>query len=55
MAGETRERFMKEYPQYLPPMDDEEAVFDQMVSIWSGRFTGKMKQKPSSNRRAGTK
>ena len=45
MARTTRKRFMKEYPGYLPQTDDEEAVFDQMVSIWSGRFTGKMKQK----------
>ena len=35
---------MKEYPEYLPKTDDEEAIFDQMVSIWAGRFTGKLKQ-----------
>ena len=44
-ARKTRERYMKEYPYYLPDTMDDEAVFDQMVSIWSGRFTGKMKQK----------
>lgn len=44
MASNTRKRFMKEYSEYLPQTGDEEAVFDQMVSIWSGRFTGKLKQ-----------
>lgn len=43
-ARKTRERFMKEYSAYLPITDDGEAVFDQMVSIWAGRFTGKLKQ-----------
>ena len=43
-ARKTRERFMKEYPAYLAITDDDEAVFDQMVSIWAGRFTGKLKQ-----------
>lgn len=43
-ARMTRERFMKEYAYYLPDTGDDEAVFDQMVSIWSGRFTGKMRQ-----------
>ena len=31
-------------PAYLPITDDDEAVFEQMVSIWTGRFTGKLKQ-----------
>lgn len=43
-ARRTRERFMKEYPEYLPKEADDETVFDQMVSIWAGRFTGKLKQ-----------
>ena len=43
-ARKTRERFMKEYPVYLPITDEDEAIFDQMVSIWAGRFTGKLKQ-----------
>ena len=43
-ARKTRERYMKEYPEYLDKADGEEAVFDQMVSIWAGRFTGKLKQ-----------
>ena len=43
-ASKTRERYMKEYPDYLDIADGEEAVFDQMVSIWAGRFTGKLKQ-----------
>lgn len=43
-ARRTRERFLKSYPAYFPITDDDEAVFDQMVSIWDGRFTGKLKQ-----------
>ena len=43
-ARKTRERFMKDYPAYLPRTDHDEAIFDQMVSIWAGRFTGKLKQ-----------
>ena len=43
-AMKTRERFMKDYSAYLPTTADDEAVFDQMVSIWAGRFTGKLKQ-----------
>lgn len=43
-ARKTRERFMEEYPAYLPVTDDEEAVFDQIISIWAGLFTGKLKQ-----------
>lgn len=42
-ARKTREWFVKDYPEYLPKTDDDEAVFDQMVSIWAGRFTGKLK------------
>lgn len=45
-AKKTMLRFMKEYADYLPQNpDDEEAILDQMVSVWAGRFTGKMKQK----------
>ena len=44
IATDTRLKFMKKYPKYLPQTDGEEVVFDQMVSVWSGRFTGKMKQ-----------
>ena len=43
-ARKTRERFMKDYQGLLPRTDDDEAVFDQMVSIWVGRSTGKLKQ-----------
>lgn len=43
-AKKTRDRFMKDYEDYLPVTDDDEAVFDQMVSVWAGRFTGKLKQ-----------
>lgn len=43
-ARKTRERFMQDYQGYLPRTGDDEAVFDQMVSIWVGRFTGKLKQ-----------
>lgn len=44
-ARKVRDRFIKEFPQYLAlESEDELAVFDQMVSIWAGRFTGKLKQ-----------
>ena len=43
-AKKTRDRFMEDYEDYLPATDNYEAVFDQMVSIWAGRFTGKLKQ-----------
>lgn len=43
-AGKTREKYQKLYPEYLPKDAEPEAVHDQMVSIWSGRFTGKLKQ-----------
>ena len=43
-AMKTQHRFLRDYPAYLPKTDDDEAVFDQMVSIWAGRFTGKLKQ-----------
>ena len=43
-SKKTRDRFMKDYEDYLPVTDDDEAVFDQMVSIWAGQFTGKLKQ-----------
>ena len=43
-ARKTRDRFLRDYPAYLPITDDDEAVFDQMVSIWAGRFTGNLKQ-----------
>ena len=43
-AMKTQGRFLRDYPAYLPITDDDEAVFDQMVSIWAGRFTGKLKQ-----------
>ena len=36
--------------KYLRNIDieDDEAVLDQMVSIWAGRFTGRMRQ-PTAN------
>ena len=44
-ARKVRDRFIREFPQYLAlDNQDELAVFDQMVSIWAGRFTGKLKQ-----------
>ncbi|KAG8533100.1 uncharacterized protein KY384_001883 [Bacidia gigantensis] len=46
LSRKTMLRFMERYPRYLPQTpDDEESVLDQMVSIWAGRFTGKMVQK----------
>lgn len=34
----------KRFPHLLPHIpDNEEAVFDQMVSLWAGRLTGKLK------------
>jgi hypothetical protein len=45
-AQATRDRFLKEYPQWLKAdKDDELVVFDQMVCLWAGRYTGKLKQK----------
>ena len=43
-AMKTKDHFLRDYQAYLPKIDDDEAVFDQMVSIWAGRFTGKLKQ-----------
>ena len=43
-AMKTKDRFLRDYSAYLPKTNDDEAVFDQMVSIWAGRFTGKLKQ-----------
>ncbi|KAJ9604888.1 hypothetical protein H2200_010277 [Cladophialophora chaetospira] len=37
-------RYRKDYPQYLPQSEDPEANLDQMVSFWSGRYTGQLKQ-----------
>ena len=48
-AKKTQERFVKDYPAYHPATDDDEAVFDQMVSIWAGQFTGKLKQMASAS------
>ncbi|KAK4550294.1 hypothetical protein LTR36_003261 [Oleoguttula mirabilis] len=38
------QRYRKEYGKYLPQNEDEEQNLDQMVSVWSGRFTGGLKQ-----------
>jgi hypothetical protein len=38
------QRFRKDYPEYLPDTEDKEAILDQMVSLWAGRFTGRLKQ-----------
>jgi hypothetical protein len=38
------QRFRKDYSEYLPDTEDKEAILDQMVSLWAGRFTGKLKQ-----------
>ena len=39
-------RYRQEYGHYFRNIDieDDEAVLDQMVSLWAGRFTGKLKQ-----------
>lgn len=42
-ASRTRRIFLDRYPDQLWDDPDEEVVFDQMVSLWAGRFTGKLK------------
>ncbi|KAF2446062.1 hypothetical protein P171DRAFT_519658 [Karstenula rhodostoma CBS 690.94] len=45
-ARNVRDRYLRMYPQWLEvDPDNELGVFDQMVCMWSGRFTGPMKQK----------
>lgn len=42
-----RDQYLAKYPQWLKTDSDNElVVFDQMVCMWSGRYTGKLKQKP---------
>ena len=44
-AEEIRNRMMKAYPEYLKEYPDNEvALYDQMISIWSGRCTYRMKE-----------
>ena len=42
-ASKTRQIFLKRFPDQLNDNPNEEVVFDQMVSLWAGRFTGKLK------------
>jgi hypothetical protein len=41
----TREKYPKLYPEHLPKDGSPQDIHDQMVSIWAGRFTGKLKQR----------
>lgn len=47
-ATKTRQIFLKRYSDQLNDDPDEEVVFDQMVSLWAGRFTGKLKEGTSN-------
>ena len=48
-ARAVRDRYLVKYPQWLKEdKDDEMVVFDQMVCLWAGRFTGKLKQNTSN-------
>lgn len=40
----TKDYFIQQYPQHIKPDTDDLVVFDQMVSLWAGRFTGKLAQ-----------
>lgn len=42
-ASRVRRTFLREYPDQLIDNAEEEVVFDQMVSLWAGRFTGKLR------------
>jgi hypothetical protein len=42
-ASRTRRLYLKRFSDQLTDDPDEEVVFDQMVSLWAGRFTGKLK------------
>lgn len=39
-AAKVRDRYIKMYPDYLRPDPDDLVVFDQMVCLWGGRFSG---------------
>lgn len=43
-VSQAVQRFRTEYVKYMPESDDQEAILDQMVSFWAGRFTGKLRQ-----------
>ena len=44
-AVAIRDKFLKAYPEYLEECPhDERAIYDQMISIWSGRCTYRMKE-----------
>lgn len=49
-AYTTRDQLKKECEGYLhdPDPDNELAIFDQMCSMWAGRFTGKIAQSPAA-------
>jgi hypothetical protein len=42
-ASKTRLVFLKKFSHLLKDDGDEEVVFDQMVSLFAGRLTGKLK------------
>lgn len=45
----ARDHFLRLYPDYVKPDPDDMVVFDQIVCLWSGRFTGPLAQHGSSN------
>ena len=40
-AKRVKEYLLKKHPEYLKDDPNELVVYDQMVSFWAGRFTGK--------------
>ena len=43
-ARRVSDRFLQQYSQYLRTSPDDLVVFDQMVCLWGGRFSGKLDQ-----------
>jgi len=39
-----RDSYLKRFPQYLKSDNDDMVVFDQMVCLWGGRFSGGLAQ-----------
>ena len=45
-ARAIRDKYLAKYPKWLKEDEDDElVVFDQMVCLWAGRYTGRLKQK----------
>lgn len=47
-AMDVHNERLRDYAEILPQNATEAEVFDQMVSLWSGRFTGKLYQRERS-------